>query len=271
MRKGSLVFTLKRKRTRKRIKSVTEGAAEPVQQYKWSGRYLCEHCVVYSCEPSPQASAVWRLLFQCRANFPPEGNSVTRNMQRGKFSLELSQSHCFLFVCCHRFSPWWWFSLQCSIRTSTAARCMHFKHRGTKKTAIKVCKEIDPKKREKMKTFQWEERVHSVRRWVRWRRWRRWVEVGWRGRDTVLPTLHCLFFSSTIPECHLLIFRLPWHCLSWQLASYPPLPSLPKGSNSGSGAPASNLSTTSRLHGSALLTTSWSFSHLQPQNMREHA
>lgn len=34
-----------------------------------------------------------------------------------------------------------------------------------------------------------------------------------------LPTTLCLYFTGTIPESRLLISRLPWHCLSWQLAS----------------------------------------------------
>lgn len=48
-------------------------------------------------------------------------------------------------------------------------------------------------------------------------------ELGWsrrRGRGShVLPTTLCLYFTGTITESRLLISRLPWHCLSWQLAS----------------------------------------------------
>lgn len=47
---------------------------------------------------------------------------------------------------------------------------------------------------------------------------------GERGGYQVLPTALCLYFTGTIPECRLLIFRLPWHCVSWQLASLLPVP-----------------------------------------------
>lgn len=47
-------------------------------------------------------------------------------------------------------------------------------------------------------------------------------ELGWSGG--VFPTALCLHFTGTIPECHLLISRLPWQWISWQLASLLPVP-----------------------------------------------
>lgn len=43
-----------------------------------------------------------------------------------------------------------------------------------------------------------------------------------RGYWALLSAL-CLHFTSIIPECHLLIFHLPWQCYSWQLASFLPV------------------------------------------------
>ena len=87
-------------------------------------------------------------------------------------------------------------------------------------------------------------------------------ESSWSGEGyQVLPTALCLFFTGTITECCLLIYRLPWHCLSWQLASHLP-PSLPSknGNNGFEGdetLPVSRLApplTSKALHSCHLLT-----------------
>ena len=84
-----------------------------------------------------------------------------------------------------------------------------------------------------------------------------WIEVGGRGGDAVLPTLHSLYSTSIKPECHLLISRLPWHGLPWQLASLPPHVTLFWEWAQRIGFPASKPSATSHFYSSAV--TFWPF------------